>query len=209
MKNISLALNAILTIAVAVLFYLHFSLKSSCNNPEDAEPKKEKQKVDISSLKASRIMYVHFDTLSDKYELQQESVKKLEEKQRSYEAQLASKQKQLEQEFMKAQEEAKYMTDIQRAQIGAELQKKEQELYQLQERYSNSFAEEMSNLDKKIKEEINAFLDEYKQDREIDYILNYAVVLYANDSLDVTDEILEGLNRRYNDQKNKEKEAKK
>ncbi|HWY36048.1 MAG TPA: hypothetical protein VNX68_15495, partial [Nitrosopumilaceae archaeon] len=73
MKNLSLILNAILIVAVAVLFYLYLSLNNKLNpdsintDPKDAKTETTKLITDPSKLKNSKIAYVNVDSINYKY----------------------------------------------------------------------------------------------------------------------------------------------
>ena len=65
MKNLALILNGVLAVAIAVLYYFHFSAQSASKMPESTV---DMAKVDsISSF--MRIAYVNTDTLWEQYEM--------------------------------------------------------------------------------------------------------------------------------------------
>ena len=93
MKNISLALNAILVVAVAILFYLHFSnlpkvqeeiVVANIENEKIDEPVKE-EKI------SSNIAYLNVDSLQSNYKLYSVLINKLKRRQAKYEKELQSK----------------------------------------------------------------------------------------------------------------------
>lgn len=54
------------------------------------------------------------------------------------------------------------------------------------------------NAQKAVNDSIEAFIEEYNKTRHYDAILFKAATLYINPALDITDEVVEGLNARYN-----------
>ena len=62
----------------------------------------------------------------------------------------------------------------------------------------SNFEQQALQAQKNVNDSINAFIEEYTQSRG--YAANYfkAATLYINPALDVTDEVVEGLNARYN-----------
>jgi hypothetical protein len=66
MNKISIALNAVLLIAVAVLFYLYFSLNSKLNPSTEGATEKGKTTpkliTDPSKLNNAKIAYINIDS---------------------------------------------------------------------------------------------------------------------------------------------------
>jgi outer membrane protein len=114
MKNISLAVNAVLVVAVAILFYLHFS----------SQPKIEEQTVDAveeSDLLVeddlvqkvdSKIGYLNVDSLQVNYKLYTQLINKLKRRQAKYEKELQSKSTVFEKKVMAFQKSAATMTQF-------------------------------------------------------------------------------------------------
>ena len=51
---------------------------------------------------------------------------------------------------------------------------------------------------KTVNDSIKAFIEDYNKSRGYDAILFKGATLYINPALDITDEVVEGLNARYN-----------
>ena len=64
MKNISIVINAVLIIAVGILYYLHFSCNKSCQTPVKKAVKESRKIKNDSS--AARIAYVDLDSLNER-----------------------------------------------------------------------------------------------------------------------------------------------
>ena len=63
MKNAAIILNAVLLVAVGILFYLHFS-------PKKEAPKKDVQRVVTASDNTSfKIAYFEWDSMTNHFEL--------------------------------------------------------------------------------------------------------------------------------------------
>ncbi|MDR0972910.1 MAG: OmpH family outer membrane protein [Prevotellaceae bacterium] len=83
------------------------------------------------------------------------------------------------------------------------LQKKDSDLQEL----SNRLQTEWNNEDQKngliIRDSIYSFLRDYNKEKKYDYILTksgFDNVLYANEAYNITKEVIDGLNARYNKQ---------
>ena len=125
MKNLSSILNVILLLAVAVLFYLHFSSTKEqpkqvvveSNTPSELIEDSLTKYMNLDSniaAKPIKIAYVHNDSLSANLDLFQDVVKKIEakEKEMVYNAQSTQKtyRRRLENEMKKIETKTKQFT---------------------------------------------------------------------------------------------------
>lgn len=62
----------------------------------------------------------------------------------------------------------------------------------------NSFQQQAFQAQQNVNDSINAFIEDYNKTRGYDAILFKNATLYINPALDITDEVIEGLNARYN-----------
>lgn len=62
----------------------------------------------------------------------------------------------------------------------------------------NNFQNAAMQAQQTVNDSINAFIKEYNEKRGYDAILFKAATLYINPALDITEEVIEGLNARYN-----------
>lgn len=217
MKNLSLVLNGVLAVAVAILYYFQFSPKEEVRkNVVDAAA------VDSVSSKL-KIAYVNTDSLWDEYKLindiQDELEKDRAKAERKVEQRTALLEKQLEQ--MAAELQAKMadfeskgrtmnetlrnmkMQELQSLQQNAQTFSLEadQEITQLQQRLQNDLLDKELKGTKKVQDNIKAFLKEYNQDYDFTYVLAYSSdaggILLGNPALDITKDVLAGLNEIY------------
>jgi len=186
--------NIILIIAVFVFLGLSF-LK--CKQPQT---NCNKASI-LSEIKSSSIVFVNFDTLITNYELTIELRKNLEKEKHQLEAdfniqkatfdrEVQSFQKKIQTNSIKADE----------AQITEKkLQEKQQQLYELNENYTNRLAQKEMETNSIIKDSISNFLQRnYK--KKYDYILAYSpgtTVLLANEKHEITADVLKALNDEY------------
>lgn len=186
MNKISLILNVVLLVAVAVLYYLHFSASSAIGNYTLP-----------SSLSGQPVLYLNTDSLLMNYQLFQESKAQLEQEQARLENSMQSQAANLEREVMEFQQQYGGMTQSQVDKRKEELGRKEENLMMLREQLSGQLLEQESKLNKQIYDSIYNFLQRYTAGKNVQYILGYSPggsVLYANDSLDITTSVVQGLN---------------
>lgn len=159
-----------------------------------------KTKTDASSLPNYR--YVDSDTLLAKYNLAVDYQEEMLRQQNSYDNTARQRQSAIQSLMAKYQQqmqngqmdEASYnkaMQDIQSRQQAAE-----KELGQMQMNMQN----QMLEAQKVVNDSIMNYIKEYNLSYGYDAILMKAATLYINPDLDITAEVLEGLNARYNKQ---------
>lgn len=164
-----------------------------------AEVEKKETTVD-SVAKESDIRYVNTDSLWENYEFIKKAKAELEsstkQMQSTFDTKIAAFQKEVE----SFQKDARYMTREQGQKKQQQLVQKEQELGKLQEDLARRMSEKRNELNKKIREKITSFLEEYNEDKEYHFILSYAeggTILDADEGLDITDDVIQKMNEAY------------
>lgn len=203
MKNTSTIINVILGIAVAVLFYLHFSSRQEIAEvkaqQEDTTPDKTFKLP--KDLQGAKVLYVNIDSINANYhafsELSQEAGSNLQNQMAVYQRKAAN----LQERYAKLQEQVNMGTiatadaEKEEASINAgldELKRMETNLA-----YLESNAMQKNDM---ISQEIALYFREYAQAKGIDYIMMFGTgmpIIYANDSLDVTKDVVVALNEEY------------
>ena len=197
-EKILILSNAVLGIAVVVLFVLHFSSRGSCcKSSSSAQPG-----VSITSIPQGSIVYINIDTLQDKYDMYAEMKKTMEEKQKKVEMDLAAKSRALEakaQDFQeKAQKGLLLRSEMEKIQL--QLMEEQQNLQKYGSEQNNALLEDNQVMNRKYVNNIMEYLKTYNKDGRFQYILSYAFgsqLLYVPDSLDITKDVLTGLNEQY------------
>ena len=224
MNKISLAINAVLVVAVGVLYYFHFSGKKD-EVVTDADLLANRDSISRNLT----MVYVNIDSLLTNYEYVDDVEKQLEAKRNTMLSQISSKSSQLESTLgskaealqRKAQEfEAKaegmsqaiQQIKMQQLQEDQALQQQsmeaQQAIGQLKEELGAQLMQEEANLNEDVQQLITEYLEKYNKDHNYTFVLakgTGAGVLLANDALDITSEILSGLNKEYEEKKVQEK----
>lgn len=209
MKNLSLILNGILAIAVAILFYQVHSLKSS-GIQETAAPSDLAVKPIITSnttLADSKIAYINTDSINEHYAYIADFTKVIRAKKSNLEAQLQGMTAKFQQEYEAFQQSAQAGIAPQ-----AELMKTEENLKRQQQDLANKELQ-MQNLGVELEEKnaelnknVKDFLKVFNNGR-FDYVMSYSdlmpTILLTNPKLDITPQVLQGLNAEYNAKKAK------
>lgn len=230
MKNLSLIINAVLAIAIGILFYFQFAgdKKETRKNSVDAAV------IDSVSAKL-KIAYVNQDSLWENYKLIADLQAELEvertKSERKVEQQSALLEKQLEQMAVELQtkaadfeQKAKGMNELLRNTKMQELQslqqnaqgfsmEAEQEVAQLQQSLQNKLLDQELEGTKIVSKNIKDFLKTYNQEYGFTYVLAYSDqaggILLGDPSLNITADVVAGLNAIYDEEKAAEEAAKK
>ncbi|WOK08826.1 OmpH family outer membrane protein [Imperialibacter roseus] len=196
MKNLSTVLSVVLLAAVAVLFYLVLSNKSASSDPEVASLDSSIDRIsgDLS------IAYVNSDTLLSKYEYFKDISSDLEKKRAKLESEYRNRAEGLQREIQNFQNTAQNMTMNQARAKEEELTVKQQNLYQYQQTLGQQLVEEETKLNEQLYNAVSGYLSEFSGSNKYHLVLTYTKgsgVLYADKRLDITDEVIKGLNKSY------------
>lgn len=184
----------------------------SCNSKEEkASATSKNNQVNTKSDKEEngKIAYVCIDSIINNYEFCTEHSKVLEKRMNNIKATLASKGKALQNSAINFQQKVQSgaITSQEQAQkIQASLQKQQMELENLQDKYSAQFEKERQKYNEEMKDSIENFLKDYNKDHKYAMILSKVEnnILYADKSMDITEDVLIGLNKRYKSSKDKQ-----
>lgn len=214
MKNISLALNALLIVAVAFLFYKTFSGSTPGHFETNGSDSIVTAVVPLSAKTLSALpteapfAFVNADTLYAHYELAKKAKASGEGKMANYQKIYQQKAEAFQKEYNDYMEKAGAggYTKEQGLAIEAGLQKKKEEIMameQNQDKVMNELDDSNAEVQKKIYDFLARFNKEHGYYCVFAYTRTGGGVLGINDSLDVTSQALLGLNAEYNATKRK------
>ena len=195
MKKVSIALFAILFLAIAGLYILHFTGNKKSSSP-----------VSVQGGSGHGIAYVNIDTVIFKFDMFSDRRKELLDKQKSAEAELNSKGTQFEKGAKDYQDKVNkgLITRATAQQMEQALMQQQQELQTLRDNLQAGLVEEEQVMNRQVLEYITKFLEEHKSEYNYQYILGKSfgsVVLYSDNSADVTQKVVEGINLKYKSDK--------
>ena len=210
MKNLSLILNGILAIAIVILFYQVNTLKNAGTSSQTAFSDKVVKPTIIESatnLVDAKIAYVNTDSINEHYDYISDFTKVIRSKKATLEAQMQSMTAKFQQEYEAFQQSAQAGVAPQ-----SELQKQQTSLERQQKELANKELQ-LQNLGVELEEknlELNKSVKDYLlkiNNGRFDYILSYSdmmpTILLANPKLDITSEVLKGINDEYKSKKGK------
>lgn len=171
-------------------------LCAACNNNEA----KTEAAVNITSGDL-KVAYVEIDSLMSQYQFCKDYSLLLTKKGENIRATLNQKAKTLDSEAQDFQRKLQNnaFTQERAEQENARLTKMQQDLQALNERLSNEFDAETIKYNNAMRDSITNFLKIYNKDKGYSLILTKAGdnMLLANPSLDITADVVAGLNKRY------------
>ena len=201
MKKTNLIINIVLILALAVLYVLHFT--GTEKKEETVEPKaREIQKTSSSGDIDLPIAYVNIDTLLNNMVMYEDITEDLTSKQQRLETDFSSKYRSFEEEIADFQEKVQkgLLTRREAQQLESQLTNRRMELENQRNDYMMELQEENVVAQNRVIDYIMDYLEEYNSDDKYRYILSFSFgggILYASDALDITQEVLRGINEKY------------
>ena len=175
---------------------------TACNNKSEEAESESAAPAETEENTGLKVAYIEIDSLMSQYQfcvdynllLNQKSdnaANTLQQKQRALQQHANALQKKYESNGFTTRDE------LERAQN--QLAKEQQDLAELDQRLTNELAMENAKLNEELRDSIQAFLKVYNKTKKFDYIFSRQGdnILLANKSLDITNEVVAGLNKRY------------
>ena len=155
-----------------------------------------------AAAKGSEIAFVEVDSLATAYQFCIDGQKELEAKHNNFRQQLAAKERALQtaaEQFQKKYQSGGFTNEADFNKAQGALQTQQLQLQKFQEQLETQMAEATNAYQQTLRDSLNNFLKEYNKDRRYKMILSKSGdnMLYADKSLDITDEVINGLNKRY------------
>jgi outer membrane protein len=161
-----------------------------------------------------KIAYVKTDTLAEAYEYYNDLKTDLMLQQQEMEQDLTARYKSLQTRSMQIQRDlqARMITPSSAEEKQQKLQLELQKFQEDQQRYELEMMEKSQKLTLEILDSIQNYLKVYNKDKKYSMILTTDTIgsniLYADKSLDITVDVIKGLNKRYNEAKGKKEDKK-
>lgn len=202
MKKAPLIISIVALLGVILLFVNQLSSDSG-NKPV----KKEK------SGDMLNVAYVKLDTLIESYhyynDKKTELIAESQQKQSDLEARYRNLQRRLYE--IQSQVQNRMMTPTKAQKQQEQLMREEQKILEDKQNYELAILEKNQDLMKEILDSIKNYVRIYNQDQGFELIMTNdtlgSTILYAEEPMDITGDILIGLNNRYLKEQNKEEKA--
>ena len=195
MKKIKFILNGFMALAFGLMF-------AQCAGNNNAAP--AAAATGAAGASNMKIAFVEIDSLLSKYHFCNDVNEEMLKKEENIRTTLNEKGKKLEKqaaEFQRKYENNGFVSPERAQQEYQRIQKQQQELQELQQKLTNELAAENQKNTLELRDSINAFLKVYNQEKGYDLIISnsgFDNLLYGNPAYNITNEVVVGLNARYN-----------
>jgi outer membrane protein len=183
-----------LAAAVAIV-----SVMASCQDKEKTTTAPKTGTAAVSN--DEKIVYVNSDSLLNKYQYFKDLKTKMETKAKAAQNDMASKGQAFQREVAQYQAQQNTLPADQRAATEERLARKQQELQAYQQNASAALQNEQNSENVKLYDKIADYLKEYSKKKGYKMVLTYSkgnsAILFADESLDVTSEVIVGLNEAF------------
>lgn len=193
MKSFKTITNALCVSALVLTF-------TQCNNTNQQH--EVIKQIVCDSVPALKIAYVDIDTLLINYDLWVDLNEDMIRKEENVRVTLNEKAQDLQTEFEEFERKLNNNGFVTRERAESEqnrILKKRQDLEELQERLSNELAIENNKNNVLFRDSINSFIAQYNKQKGYNIILSRLGdnILYIDGGMNITQEVVDGLNARY------------
>jgi len=203
MKNTSLIINVILSVAVVVLFILHFTSKPSSSGSPATNQSTE------NGVAASRgdIVYIQLDSLVNNYDMFNDLSSELQSKVQVIQEDLDKKGRAWENDVKDFEQKVQkgLLTQVAIQQQQQVLAQRQEELNNLMQQRRLEMSDEEAVMYRKVLDALKTYLEKMNQETGYSMIINTSGstnnVLHGDSRFDVTNVVLKGLNDEYIKQK--------
>ena len=169
---------------------------AACNKPQT-----NAKQVTPPTGDKETIVFINQDTLLSKYEYAKDVTKTMQDKGKAAQSDIGGRQQTFQQEVSQYQKSANTMPADQRQTTEQRLQREQQDLQGYQQNATAQFQNEQSTEAGKVYDKIADFVKGYSKEKGYKLVLMFSkanpTVLYGDQSLDVTSDVIKRLNDAY------------
>jgi outer membrane protein len=190
MKNTNQIVQVLLGVAVLILFYLHFSGKSTQSSMESSVA------VPTGNFK---VAYFEGDSLQNQFDYYKEVQFELQTKANENQRQIGQMRTILTNKYQELQKLSQMLSQAEMAGKQQEFLQQEKAFQGKEKMLADEFQEEQVRKLQDVKKKIEDFLKAYNQQKGYSLILNnYPDLIYYKDpAYDITSDLVQGLNNMY------------
>ena len=196
MRNFTTILSLLLLGSVGFLFYLHYS-----HSRQVSSLAAELHANDTSKNKPIRIAYVDLDTIDAKFQFYKEKWEVFEKKKEGIDRQLNGAYQQLDDKRVTFLKKGNDITQIEAESFKRDYDQQLQYLEGQRRKMEQDVSQEAMVLRDEIFKKINDYLTIYSRENGYTYVFSYSrnanVFLYQDPVFNITNEVIDGLNKMY------------
>lgn len=171
---------------------------SACNNNKSATPGGSTAPA-ATTAASGRIAYVNVDSLEQHYAYWKTKKQEMMAEQAGIESELQRSAQQLQNDFAAMQQKARSgaLSETEGRAAEQRLAQMQQALETRRNTLSEQLQKKQLDFSQELQKNIDDYLATYNKDNKYDYILSYSKsgsILFANKALDITEDVLKGLN---------------
>ena len=201
MKNIPVVLSSLLLAGLCLVL--------ACNtNTKNTTPATTVATSPVANG-SGKIAYVNIDTLETRYELLKTKREEFKQRQDQMENELQRSYDQMQSDAEQVQKKAQANTLTQSEYEAAQkrLGQMQRSLETRKQALTEQLLKEQNEFNQDLKTRLDAFLTEYNKTKHYDYILSYSAagssIIYVNKDLDITKDVVDGMNASAKNDANK------
>lgn len=192
-------ISVVLLIGLIVLYILFFTMKRS-------EEPRASMALQKSGDKSLSVVFVNIDSLNVKYDFVKVLRNDLESTGKRLQAEVIAEQSNFEKEAADFQKQvaSNTISEEKAKMVYEALMQKQQAIIEKKDRFTQQIANQELNMNLRLLDTVTNFLKRYNKTYKFDYILTYKSagdILIANDTLDITNDVLKSLNKEYIERK--------
>jgi outer membrane protein len=209
-QRVSLIFNVILGIAVAILYYLHFSSSkttSGTNESNDSTAIIEEEVIVLDSLpdlgaSNGAIAYIDIEELTSKYQYYKDGVSSLENDFKRKQSELLKKEQILQENASRYEKLAPSLSPEARQLREKDLMAEQQSIMEYKDRLEKDLSDKETNFSKEFLKKLDNYLKSLSKEKNYSYVFTYvkggpSSIVYAKDSLNITNQVIKSLNDQY------------
>ncbi len=190
-------LSGIALLGVIILFILHFSSGKRSTSGSTSTT------VGTTTTGGGvRVAYVDIDTFEAHYHSLKAKKAEFSAQQEAMEAELQRSAQQMQADIANVQRKAEANTLSQPEYEAAQkrIGQMQQTLETRRQAMSTQFQTKLEAFNRELHDQMDAFLEEYTKEHKYDYVLSYTpsnpIILFGNKSLNITEDVIKGMNER-------------
>ncbi len=153
------------------------------------------------TAEGKRIVFVNSDSLLTNYQFYKDAQKEFENKGYRLQVDLGQKERALQAELQAIQQRAAAMTQAQLQAADMTLKKKGAELQQYSQQKQAELGQEQAKKNEELYNNIREYISKVNKENKYEFVLGYSKIgggiLFADPSVDVTQKLVDGLNKEY------------
>ncbi len=177
----------------------------SCNKSEDKAGATTAVSTTGATIEGKKVVFVNTDSLLTNYQFYKDAQKEFENKGYRLQVDLGQRERSLQTEGAAIQQRAQAMTQAELQAADMMLRKKAGELQQYSQQKQAQLAQEQAKKQEELYSNIREYIKKHNAENKYEFVLGYSSngggILYADNAVDVTKQIIEGLNKEYAEKK--------